>query len=106
MEMENKMKTRDELIKNFGTAGLPASSGDPNINDTTGARASFPSGEPSTLPSLFAGEYSAPPSNLPEQVSQATIASENRERWHNIGPGDSNAPTLAGTTVEESDNEV
>ncbi len=100
------MKTRDELFQYFGTAGLPESSSDPNINNTTGARASFPTGEPSTLPSLFAGEHTAGESNLPEQVSQSTIASENVSLWHNIGPGDSNAPTLAGTTVEESDNEV
>ena len=94
---------KDELFKQFGTAGLPDSSSDPNINNTTGARASFPTGEPSTLPSLFAGEHTAGESNLPEQVSQATILADNRQRWGNIGPGD-RAP-FAGTTVPEADNE-
>jgi hypothetical protein len=53
------------------------------------------------VPRIPAQTYTPPPTNLPESVSAAQIATENRDRWYNIGPGD-RAP-LAGTTVPEND---
>ena len=97
---------KDELHKNFG-APTDFNSGDPAM-ETTGAP-SVPRaiGLPSELPSLYAGEYAAPASNLPTQVSQSQLAGENRDRWGNVGPADSaaSAPMLSGTQVVENDNE-
>jgi hypothetical protein len=90
---------KDELIANFGTAGLGASD-DPNINNTVGASAPT---EIAVAPLRGpVREYVPPPTNLPESVSAAQVASESRARTYNVAPG--NRGPLAGTTVEESDN--
>jgi hypothetical protein len=72
---------KDELIKHFGTAGLP-NSDDPHLNQTTGARvntgirtAPFPS---------VATEYKQPPTTLPTQVSQSEILAHNESRANNV----------------------
>jgi hypothetical protein len=92
---------KDELITNFVTAGLGASD-DPNVNNTVGASAPT---EIAVAPFRSpVREYVAPPSNLLESVSAAQVASESRARTYNVAPG-SRSP-LAGTSVEESDNEV
>ncbi len=83
---------KDELIKNFSQAIVqlddPASAAEPS--DVSGLpsggsepRAVF--GLPRELPSLFGGVNAGPPTNLPEQVSQSQIASENRKRWSSDG---------------------
>ena len=99
------MRVKDELLKNFSEATAPANSfaSAAEANSTTyPARASFPSGEPRTLPSLFAGENRGPDSNLPENISAASIATRSLERTYNMGPG--NRSPLAGTEVRRSDN--
>lgn len=48
--------------------------------------------------------YRPPASNLPMQVSAATVARENEGRWGNLAPARGRGPMLAGTSVEESDN--
>ena len=82
----NNMKVRDELTQNFGTGG-PGASGDPDINNTTGVTVPRAIGLPSELPSLLQGENAGPPCNLPEQVSQKTILSENEGRGDNMWTG-------------------
>lgn len=74
---------RDELLKDFGTAGLGASD-DPNINNTTGASVPRTIGLPSELPSLFSGENAGPLSNLPMQVTQAESLRINQSRGDNM----------------------
>lgn len=79
------MRIRDELLKDFGTAGLPASS-DPNINNTTGARQAtgeetFPF-TPRPVP-----EYKALPTNLPETVSVGETVRRSLAST-NIGPAE------------------
>lgn len=94
------MNHKDELIQDFGSEGL-GTSADPNINNTVGARQA--TGE-NTAP--FRGpisEYKQPESRLPMSISQSEIASKART-YTNIGPGGSDAPSLAGTKVQESDN--
>lgn len=102
---------RDELIKHFQESTAPkntfASAAEPNSN-TYPARQSNVIGNVRDLPSLFAGEHTAGESNLPMQVSASEIAAENRVRWGNLGPADSEAaaPLLSGTKIAGGDNEV
>ena len=103
---------QDELLKDFSTAGLPASD-DPNINHTTGARVPRAIGLPSELPSLFAGEHTAGESNLPMQVSQREILRQNESRGDNMWTAGGAAPvsdtaaeTEYGNLSEKMDEEV
>jgi len=103
-----KTKTqRDELVQNFSEGFAPtnsfASAAEPNDN-TYPVRMNLSMGEPKDLPSLFGGENAGPPSNLPEQIPAATVAQESIARTYNMGPG--NRSPLAGTTVEEGDNDL
>ena len=101
--MSKAGRTRDELVKNFGTGPVPQSE-DPHMS-TTGAIA--PTGI-SVAPVLSEtmGASAERASSLPTSAEQATLLAENRDRWYNIGPGGRDAPTLAGTAVKESDNEL
>lgn len=97
---------KDELIKNFseGTPALAdtfASAAEPNDRTYPAREPRTVYGLPRDLPSLFAGEYSAPASNLPAQVSQAEILAQNEGRGDNMWPASSqeSAPSLAGTKV-------
>jgi hypothetical protein len=71
------MKHRDDLLKNFGTAGLPDSD-DPHINHTVGARVNI--GESTAPFPPTATEYKQPPTTLPTQVSQSEILAHNKKR--------------------------
>lgn len=71
---------RDELFKNFGKGGWPVPTGT-DVNNTTGAQVSKPAILAwEDLPKFGAVENAGPPSNLPMQVSQATILAENEGR--------------------------
>jgi len=100
---------KDELLRNFSEGTAPvdsyASAAEPNDN-TYPVRMNLSMGEPKDLPSLFSGEHAGPATNLPMTVSQQQIAAENRDRWGNIGPADSEAaaPLLSGAKIVEGDN--
>jgi len=55
-------------------------------NQPKGARSPRTIVDFAELPSLFQGENAGPPTALPESVSAAQIADENRARWGNLGP--------------------
>ena len=84
---------KDELLKDFSERTAPtdsyASAAESNDN-TYPAAVPRAIGLPSELPSLFAGEYTAGESNLPEQVPAATVAQESMARMYNVGPGKEN----------------
>ena len=101
--MSKAGRTRDELVKNFGTWPVRQSE-DPHMS-TTGASASTGISVAPVLSETMRASVERA-SSLPTSVSQASLLAENRDRWYNIGPGGSGAPTLAGTEVKESDNEV
>jgi hypothetical protein len=68
---------KDELFKHFNTAGLP-DSGDPHLNQTTGARVNTGIRTAPFPPT--ATEYKQPPTTLPTQVSQSEILAHNKKR--------------------------
>jgi hypothetical protein len=76
---------QDELLKDFSTAGSPASD-DPNINNTTGAKVPRAVANWDEVPRLGSTENAGLTSSLPEQVTQSEIADENERLWGNIGP--------------------
>jgi hypothetical protein len=81
----------DELIKNFSEAAAPANS---FASATESNFSTYPAeqvtGE-SAFPfsGLSTTEYRQPVSNLPMSVDQSTLLKENKPRWYNIGPTDS-----------------